>query len=209
VRDLETVGDLVLPDDRHESAHRVIIALVKARVLQLAHAALSHAARSWRDGSLDLHRQVTFDEALNLAVTALPPAKPPFRPVRAEAKRLLDYITAKPLLDPAERAMLAGYVRRLLRRIDELEPRKPGRPKREPGKAQAVEQAERYAGQLVRLKQAQWRRRHHRERIPAAETEKMIQEAKRAAAREVKVPVWQISEANIRNALKSGRFTVR
>jgi hypothetical protein len=37
----------------------------------------------------------------------------------------------------------------------------------------------------------------------------MIQEAKPQAARMRKVKVWQISEAKIRSALKSGRFTVR
>jgi hypothetical protein len=156
---------------------------------------------------------VEFGNALNLAITALPRTEHPPRPVKAHEKPLLDYIAARPLLDSGDRAMLAGYVRRLLRRIDELE-RKRGRPVRKPDKATPRELAEGYAVQLVRLKQAQWRRRHHRERVPADETDRMIQEAKREAARmripptQVKVPVWQIGESNIRNALKSGRLAV-
>jgi len=154
-------------------------------------------ADAWKGGS-----DVQFGNALHLAVNS---------PSRARfAKKLLeDHIAAHPLADPNDRAMLAGYLRKLQRRIDQLEPRKPGRPPRNPDKAQAIEQAERYAARLVRWKQAQWRRKYHRERVPAAETDTMIQEAKPEAAREFKVPVWKISEVSIRNALKSGRFSVR
>jgi len=173
-----------------------------------------HSARTAKEANEVKERgetAVDFGTALNLAVMALPPRKPsaPAYAVKAHEKPLLEHITAKPLFDPRDRAMLAGYVRLLLRRIDELEPRKPGRPTRKPDRASAVEQAERYAVQLVRLKQAQWRQQYHRERVPAAETDRMIREARREAARVHKVPMWQINEANIRNALKSGRFTVR
>jgi hypothetical protein len=146
-----------------------------------------------------------FETVLNLAVTALPPSKPSFHPIRAEMKRLLDYIEARALDDPRDRASLAGFVRKLLRRIDELEPQKPGRPTRKPDRASAVEKAERNAAWLVAFGQAQWRRQHHRERMPAAETDKMIREARREAARTFKVPESKVSEDNIRRALKSGR----
>jgi hypothetical protein len=152
---------------------------------------------------------VDFDTALNRAILHLPPTPYPLHPVKAHAKPLLDHITAKPLFNPGDRAKLAGFVRRLLRRIDELEPRRPGRPKRETDKATALEQAKHYAVRLVRYMRAQWMRQKDRKRVPAAETDRMVRGAKHEAAREFKVPASRISEVAIRNALKSGRFTVR
>jgi hypothetical protein len=152
-----------------------------------------------------VNKDEDFARFLNLAATLLPRTKHPPRPVSAQAKPLLDYIAARPLLDPRDREMLAGYVRRLLRRIDELEPRKAGRPTRKPDRASAVEQAERNAVSLVKLRQAQWRRQHDRKRVPAVETDRLIQEAKREAARAFNVPETKVGEDNICRALKSGR----
>jgi hypothetical protein len=156
-------------------------------------------------GPFSLPDDVDFGTVLNRAIMDLPRTPHPPRPVRAHAKPLLDYITTRPLLDPGDRANLAGLVRRLLRRIDELEPRKPGRPARRPDRGSAVEQAERNAAWLVRFTRAEWLRQHHRKRVPAAETDKMIREARREAARAFKVPESKVSEDNIRRALKSGR----
>jgi len=137
---------------------------------------------------------VEFGNVLNLAVMV------------GKTQPLLDYIASKPLSDPDDRAMLSRYMHDLLKRIDELKPRKPGRPARKPDKAQAVERAERNAAILVRSKQAEWRRRHNRKRVPAAETDRLIQEIKREAARALKVPESKVSEDNIRRGLKSGRL---
>jgi hypothetical protein len=145
------------------------------------------------------------DTALHRAIMHLAPTSNPRRPGRAHVKPLLDYIGAKPLCHAHDRQKLVGLVRHLFACIDELMPRR-GRPARTFNKATpAHERAEGYAVQLVRWKWAQWRRKHHRERVPAAETDRMIQEAIREAARRHKAKVWQIREAKIRSALKSGR----
>jgi hypothetical protein len=143
---------------------------------------------------------VGFGNALNLAVMV------------GITRPLLDYIASKPLSHSHDRAMLAGYIRELLKHIDELvkqvEPPR-GRRHRNPGKAPDKEKAERNAAWLVAFTQDVWKRQHDRERVPAAVTDRMIREARHAAARVLRVPVSKISKDNIRNALKSGRVVVR
>src|SRR5262249_30670464 len=103
-------------------------------------------------GPFSLPDDVDFDAALHRAIMHVPPTPEPLRPVRAHVQPLLDYIKAKPLYHAHDRQKLAGLVRRLFRRIDELE-RKRGRPARESNKeTPAHELAEGYAVQLVRLK---------------------------------------------------------
>jgi integrase len=136
---------------------------------------------------------VEFGNALNLAVMV------------GITKPLLDYIASKPLSHPSDRAMLAGFLRQLLGRVEM--PRK-GRPRRQPAKARDTEQAERNAAYLVASDQADWRRQHGRERVPTAETDRMIREARDTAAWVFGVPVSLISEYNIRKARKSGRVVV-
>lgn len=153
----------------------------------------------------DLTGDVVFGNVLNLAVMAE-------KATPEVTKPLLDYIAAKPLYHPRDRAILSRYVHDLLKRIDELQKRvEPprGRRPRDPNTAPVQERAERNAAWLVAFTQAEWRRRHDRERVPVAETGRMIQAARREAARAFNVPVSQISEVNIRNALKSGRVVVR
>ena len=75
-------------------------------------------------------------------------------------------------------------------------------------KARPAERAERNAAWLVASAQKAWRKQHGRRRVPGDVIDAMIREACEEAARAFDVPVRTVRTANVRSALKTGRFVV-
>ena len=80
--------------------------------------------------------------------------------------------------------------------------------RRNAAKAPPAEQAERNAAWLVAAAQKAWRKQHGKARVPGDVIALMVREACDVAARAFGVPVDRIKEADVRSALKTGRFVV-
>jgi hypothetical protein len=86
-------------------------------------------------------------------------------------------------------------------------PPRRGRRRLVPSNLPPVVKAERNAALQVAFAKANWLRENpHRKRVPSAETEKLISTAISDAEGATGVPSSKISEANIRNLIKSGRI---
>jgi hypothetical protein len=70
-------------------------------------------------------------------------------------------------------------------------------------------QAEGSAAQLVAQDKAAWRARHNRTRVREAETARMVDKAIEVVAAQSNVPKLKILARNVRNSLKSGRYSAQ
>ncbi len=120
---------------------------------------------------------------------------------------LKEYIASGNPLSRADGERLVAFIERLEQHIPTSKP-PAGRPKRKPDAAPKAQAAERNAAILVAALQAAWRKEHRRERVPAAETDRMIAVAVKEAAKAFDIRAELINQDNIRNALKTGRIVV-
>jgi hypothetical protein len=118
---------------------------------------------------------------------------------------LKEYLASDKPLSLPNRLGLIAIIERLEQRIASLEHKKVGRPQRKSDAWNAAT-AERNAALLVASDQAAWRKENGRERVPAAETDGMINRAIAEAAKAFGVPASSIKKDNIRIALKASRI---
>jgi hypothetical protein len=121
---------------------------------------------------------------------------------------LKDYLASDKPLSPQNRLGLIAFIEGQEQLIASRE-KKRGRPQRDPAAVSEAERAERNAAWLVAFCKAAWCKEHDSERVPEAETRRMIALAIAEASKAFSVPAELIKEDNIRSALKSGRIVVR
>jgi hypothetical protein len=123
--------------------------------------------------------------------------------VLGRTEPLKEYLASDKPLSLANRLGLIAIIERLEQRIAS-QSKKVGRPQRKSDAWNAAT-AERNAALLVASDQAAWRKENGRERMPAAETDGMINRAIAEAAKAFGVPASSIKKDNIRIALKASR----
>ena len=124
--------------------------------------------------------------------------------VLGRTEPLKEYLASDKPLSLANRLGLIAIIERLEQRIAS-QSKKVGRPQRKSDAWNAAT-AERNAALLVASDQAAWRKENGRERVPAAETDGMINRAIAEAAKAFGVPASSIKKDNIRIALKASRI---
>lgn len=147
-------------------------------------------ANAWREDP-------EFGNALHLAV------------MLGDIRSLKQYLCSEKPLTRRNRRELVGYIDLLAERIVS-HMRRRGRPRRYSDIVEhPAERAERNAACLVASAKKAWCRQHGKERVPSADVNKMVRNACEEAARTFEVSVEAVKTANVRRALKTGRFTTR
>jgi hypothetical protein len=121
---------------------------------------------------------------------------------------LREYLASDKPLSPQSRLGLIAFIEGQEQLIASLRKKKRGRPQRDPAAVREADGAERNAAWLVAFCKAAWCKEHDSERVPEAETRRMIALAIAEASKAFSVPAELIKEDNIRSALKSGRIGV-